>query len=51
MEKINENQSKKDNLYLLERQKQTLKILLEKGAITKEQHDYSLSCLLKRMKI
>lgn len=41
------NKNKKLDLYI--KQKNTLDIFLEKGAISKAQHDYSLGCLRQRM--
>lgn len=39
------------NEELFENQKNLLNTLLSTGAITQAQHDYSLSCLEKKMKI
>lgn len=41
------DKNKKLDLYI--KQKNTLDIFLEKGAISKAQHDYSLCCLREKM--
>lgn len=44
------NESKYDNKYLLERQLEMLKIFYERNLLTKEQYEYEIEVLTKKIK-
>ena len=44
-------ENKKDNQYLLEKQLETLKIFLQNGVITKELYEYEVKVLTKKVKV
>lgn len=42
---------KKDNAYLLEKQLETLKLFYERKLLTKEQYEFEIETLTKKIKI
>lgn len=44
-------EEKLDNKYLLEKQKETLKIFLKNGVISKDLYDFEIETLTKKIKI
>ncbi len=47
---MNNNEEKKDNQYLLDRQLETLKIFYDRKLLTKEQYEFEVAVLKSKIK-